>query len=362
MFDNATVKAVERIATRIGLEPAKLLAVAEVESAGRVHAMVSGRLEPVMRWEGHYFDDRLTGAARERARAMKLAHPKAGRIRNPRDQAERWRKLYLPASKIDQVAAFESASWGLGQVMGAHWKKLDFSSPAEMLKMARSGAAGQIELMARYIERFGLVDELQRNDWRAFTRGYNGPAGIKAGYHKKMAKAYARISGKTPVSAASGMLRMGSKGAKVRELQALLVRAGHAVKVDGDYGPLTKQAVMAFQRANGLQVDGVAGPETKRALAALKVTPEERPGELPATEVPEVRDAAKGMGPVALVMAVRDQLAEFGYNLFGLEFETAQMVANGLLAASGAVGFGLTVYGLYGWWKSRQTDEGDVTA
>ncbi|UUP19489.1 N-acetylmuramidase domain-containing protein [Nitratireductor thuwali] len=361
MFDEATVRAVERIAARMKVDAAALLAVIEVESAGKVFAQVGNRLEPLIRFEGHYFDRRLTGAKRAEARRLGLAHPKAGRVKNPRSQAARWDMLKR-AARIDAQAAFESASYGVGQVMGAHWQRLGYASVADLVEEARRSALGQIELMVKYIVKFGLLDELQRKDFTAFARGYNGPQFARYGYHKKMAKAYARISGRSPVSAASGMLRMGSKGARVRELQALLVRAGHAVKIDGDYGTATKQAVRAFQRANGLQVDGVAGPQTMRALEALKVTPEERPGDLPATEVPEVRDAAKGFGPVAVVVAVRDQVAELAYNLFGLEFETAQMVANGLLTASGLIGTGLAIYGLYGWWKSRQTDEGDVPA
>jgi hypothetical protein len=211
--------------------------------------------------------------------------------------------------------------------------------------------------MVRYIEKFGLVDELQRLDFAAFTRGYNGPAGIKAGYHTKMKAAYKRRSGKVAVSKADGMLRMGSKGAKVRELQALLVRAGHAVKVDGDYGTATKDAVKAFQQAAGITVDGVAGPETVRALAAWRVAPEERPGEERVTDVREVRDAAKGVGLVAFVTSIRDQVAEIAHGLLGVEAETAQTIANLLLAGSAAIGAGLALWGLYGWWKSRQTQE-----
>ncbi|MCT7375474.1 N-acetylmuramidase domain-containing protein [Chelativorans salis] len=359
MFDEATVRAVERIAARTKTEPAAWLAVAEVESAGRVFAVVGGKHEPLIRFEGHYFDRRLTGEKRDRARREGLAHPNAGAVKNPAGQAARWR-LLARAMEIDAEAALESTSWGLGQVMGAHWQWLGFKTVKGLVGLARKDAAGQIELMARYVEKAGLVDELQRKDFSAFARGYNGPGFAKHGYHTKMARAYERLSGAKPVSAATGMLRMGSKGARVLELQVLLRRAGHAVEVDGDYGPATKDAVMAFQRAGGLAVDGVAGPETMRALQAFRKAPDERPGEPRVTEVPEVRDAAKGLGPVAIVMSIRDQIAELGYSLFGIEIETAQTVANGLLAVSGLIGAGLAVYGLYGWWRSRQTEEGDV--
>src|SRR5690606_12433841 len=125
------------------------------------------------------------------------------------------------SAKINRQAALESISIGLGQVMAAHWRKLGFDSVDDLIILARSGAAGQIDLMARYIGKFGLADEVQRLDFPAFARGYNGPGYKAGGYHLKMAAAYRRLSGSAPVSAARGMLRMGSTGKRVRELQAL---------------------------------------------------------------------------------------------------------------------------------------------
>jgi hypothetical protein len=61
MFDEATLRAVETIAALENLDPAALLAVAEVETASKVYAVVDGRNEPLIRWEGHYFDRRLDG-------------------------------------------------------------------------------------------------------------------------------------------------------------------------------------------------------------------------------------------------------------------------------------------------------------
>jgi lipoprotein-anchoring transpeptidase ErfK/SrfK len=37
---------------------------------------------------------------------------------------------------------------------------------------------------------------------------------------------------------------------------------------DGSYGDTTEQAVLAFQKANGLERDGVAGPQTMKAIDA----------------------------------------------------------------------------------------------
>lgn len=361
-FDAAAVAAISRIASARGWEPEALLAICEVEANGKVFAMVRGKPEPYIRWEGHYFDRRLKNGKQARARAAGLAHPKAGAVKNPGSQEKRW-DMVRRASAIDDQAAKESFSIGIGQVMTAHWKALKFTSVDDMIRVARIDAAGQVDLMARYIHEFGLADELKRHDWAGFARGYNGPAYKKNAYHRKMATAYARLKkGGVAPSPATGMLRMGATGAKVRELQALLTRAGFPVKVDGDYGPATKKKVAEFQKHAKLEVDGVAGPQTLRALDRYKTAPDEAPGETPFTEVKETREAAKGIGLVALVTSARDQIAETATYLTGIEADAAQTVANLLLAGSGAIGVGLAAYALWGWVRSKRTDEGDIEA
>ncbi len=62
------------------------------------------------------------------------------------------------------------------------------------------------------------------------------------------------------------ILKKGAKGKPVERLQRRLAAAGHAVGVDGDFGPGTDAAVRAFQAAHGLQADGVVGPATWAAL------------------------------------------------------------------------------------------------
>lgn len=67
----------------------------------------------------------------------------------------------------------------------------------------------------------------------------------------------------TPAEA-DGILVKGEKGDAIRKLQTAL-----GITADGDFGPATEKAVMAFQNAQGLLVDGVAGPQTLSALGII---------------------------------------------------------------------------------------------
>ena len=64
------------------------------------------------------------------------------------------------------------------------------------------------------------------------------------------------------------VLKRGSKGAAVREIQELLNAAGATpqLDVDGNFGGGTENAVRAFQRSFGLVGDGKVGPQTRTAL------------------------------------------------------------------------------------------------
>lgn len=358
MLDQEVINAAAPHAKRLGVSLASLLAVVETESAGAVFAVVGGRREPLIRFEGHYFDRRLSGDKRDQARRLGLSHPKAGAVKNPRDQAARW-KLVMAAAEIDAEAAFESVSFGVGQVMGAHWKVLGFASVTALVNLARSGAGGQIELMARFIEQTGLQRALQRRDWAGFARGYNGPGYAANNYDRKMAAAerrYASAIGGTPASSAAGMLRLGSRGARVRELQQLLLRAGHAVSVDGNFGPATERALRKFQAEDELEQDGLAGPETMRALERFRQGPNDQPGKQALTEISEVRAGViGGLGGSASLEAARSVIADASAQLSylpGLEW-----VTTGLAIAAAGLAIGGLAYAAWGWWKSDETEE-----
>jgi peptidoglycan hydrolase-like protein with peptidoglycan-binding domain len=71
-----------------------------------------------------------------------------------------------------------------------------------------------------------------------------------------------------PPPEADGTLELGEGGDAVAALQQRLVDLGYWLgEPDGSYGQLTRQAVMAFQKVEGLGRDGVAGPVTQERLA-----------------------------------------------------------------------------------------------
>ena len=68
------------------------------------------------------------------------------------------------------------------------------------------------------------------------------------------------------------VLRNGSEGDDVKELQSLLIQLGYDLGkwgADGDFGDATEMAVRKFQKEHGCEVDGKVGSET---LAAINAT------------------------------------------------------------------------------------------
>lgn len=73
----------------------------------------------------------------------------------------------------------------------------------------------------------------------------------------------------SPPRTSAYSIRRGQSGWPVHALQRALRTVGHAVAVDGDFGPMTEEQVRAFQRREALTPDGVAGPKTQGRLLQL---------------------------------------------------------------------------------------------
>lgn len=90
-------------------------------------------------------------------------------------------------------------------------------------------------------------------------------------YLRRAKTELARMSGIAIVaSQAPGtvVLRRGSFGAAVGDLQSRLVQSGFCLTLDDDFGPATELAVRRFQAENGLEQDGIVGERTWAVLTS----------------------------------------------------------------------------------------------
>jgi uncharacterized protein (TIGR02594 family) len=90
------------------------------------------------------------------------------------------------------------------------------------------------------------------------------------------------------------MLRRGSVGPEVRQLQTLLnsrLSPSPGLTVDGIFGPMTERAVLRFQKANGVMVDGIVGQQTWEKLTGTPGSP----APAPAPGLPDNDDTPRWM-------------------------------------------------------------------
>ena len=66
---------------------------------------------------------------------------------------------------------------------------------------------------------------------------------------------------------AAALSKMGSRSDEVKKIQEALKNKGYyTYNVDGIFGTRTKNAVIGFQKDNGIDADGISGPATLKAL------------------------------------------------------------------------------------------------
>lgn len=92
------------------------------------------------------------------------------------------------------------------------------------------------------------------------------------------------------VSIAYSTISYGSSGGDVKKLQEALNQCGYSLDVDGQFGSATRQAVMDYQRNNGLAVDGIVGNNTWGSLNS-------RSASTPAVNNNQVSSGASGARP-----------------------------------------------------------------
>jgi len=98
------------------------------------------------------------------------------------------------AMAIDEAAALSSASWGLPQIMGFNFKSAGFPNAKAMVTSMMKGEREQLLAFANLLIDWKLAEKLRKREWKSFALKYNGPAGPKNGYDKKLEKAFNKFS------------------------------------------------------------------------------------------------------------------------------------------------------------------------
>jgi len=94
-----------------------------------------------------------------------------------RGQNEEWRN-FERAYAVDQEAALLSCSYGLPQLMGFNWKVTKHTNVREMVLAFQGSCVEQISGFFGFVEKNNLIKHIENEDWRAFTRAYNGPGNV----------------------------------------------------------------------------------------------------------------------------------------------------------------------------------------
>ncbi|MFM5138421.1 N-acetylmuramidase domain-containing protein [Aeromonas rivipollensis] len=178
----------------LALPLATLATVAQVESIGEGFTQP---MRPVVLFERHVFYQQLTkhlgkaGADQMAVRYPNLVNPKRGGYAGG---AAEWERLQLAIS-LCWVAAIESASWGMFQIMGYHWPALGFACASDWMGAMQRSEADHLTALCRFIQQDPAMHKaLKGRKWAEFARRYNGPAYKENDYDTKLVKAYAHFA------------------------------------------------------------------------------------------------------------------------------------------------------------------------
>jgi hypothetical protein len=219
---------------------ASLWAVISVETRG--FGFLPDR-RPKILFERHIFDARTKG--RFRASHPDLSNPTPGGYAGG---AAEYQRLKL-AMVLDRTNALESASWGLGQVMGFNAASIGYADVDAMVQAFMGSETEQLLACAKFIAgRPALLRAYEAGDWERVAFYYNGQGYKKNAYDTKLQTFEATYAN------AADRPQLG-----VRRVQALLSYLGFDPNgVDGKVGNGTRRALRAFAVSRGMDASLIA--------------------------------------------------------------------------------------------------------
>jgi hypothetical protein len=156
--------------------------------------------------------------------------------------AHQYDRLAIAITK-DRTAALQSASWGIGQIMGENFARAGFQNVEDMVTAMSQSEDQQLTAMAGFLVSTKLQASLQAHDWSTFAHGYNGPNYAINRYD-------VRLNGEFQKYSAGALPDL-----NVRAAQLYLTYLGfHPGPADGIAGKQTLAALSQFQTKNGFSI------------------------------------------------------------------------------------------------------------
>jgi hypothetical protein len=161
------------------------------------------------------------------------------------------------AMALDESAAIQSASWGMGQTLGSNFKTLGYSSPQDLMSHMFASEDQQLDGMVREIRATKIAGALAAHDWKTFASVYNGPNYAVNNYDGHLQSWFAKF--------ASGAL----PDLRIRAAQMYLMFLGlQPSDIDGMWGKRSRAAMNQFQAMKGLPRTDTLDDPTFAALVA----------------------------------------------------------------------------------------------
>lgn len=178
-----------KAAIELDVEVAVLKAIKTVESGGK--AMQNGI--PTMLFEGHIFWKQLEARKINPSKYVKgnenILYKYWTKKHYTGRNAGEYARLQK-AIKINEAAAYESASYGMFQIMGNNYKVCGYNSAKEFYNALCESEDAHFYSFINFIKAKGIVPYMQKKDWSGIAYRYNGPSYKKNNYHKKLQDAY----------------------------------------------------------------------------------------------------------------------------------------------------------------------------
>jgi hypothetical protein len=226
--------AITRLAADLQVEERTIWALLAVETRG--FGFLPDR-RPKILFERHVFNAKTQG--RFSAQYPDISNPVRGGYAGGAAEYQRLSR----AMSLDRTAALESASWGLGQVMGFNATTLGYADADAMVRDFMSGEDTQLAAAGRFIQNNkALHAAVKGRQWKTVAFFYNGSSYADHHYDEKLSAAFDKFQSAIP-------------DITIRGIQAFLTYLGFDPKgVDGVVGSGTGEAIQAFCLKAGISV------------------------------------------------------------------------------------------------------------